>query len=98
MADGIDRNIALEIDGKDGSLVFLNPVHPYRGHQIRVRRGGEEAIETIDGKITYEHQLDHVMDVLTGRAAALTGGADALANMAAIDAIYTAAGLSPRGL
>ena len=37
------------------------------------------------------------MDVLAGRAAALTGGADALANMAAIDAIYTAAGLSLAG-
>ena len=54
--------------------------------------------ETVDGRITYEHQLDHVMEVLAGRAAPLTGGADAIGNMATIDAIYRAAGLSPRGL
>ena len=36
------------------------------------------------------------MDVMAGRAVPLTGGADAIGNMAVIDAIYAAAGLSPR--
>jgi len=98
MAEGIKRDIRLEIDGSDGSLVLLNPVHPHRGHQISLSRGGETTTETVDGRITYEHQLDHVMEVLAGRAAPLTGGADAIGNMATIDAIYRAAGLSPRGL
>ena len=53
--------------------------------------------ETAEGNVTYEHQLDHVMDVLAGRTPPLTGGADAIGNMATIDAIYEAAGLSPRG-
>ena len=98
MAEGIDRKILLEVECTNGCISLLNPVHPHRGHQISIRQGGKETLETVDGKITYEHQLDHVMDVLAGRAAPLTGGADALANMTAIDAIYTAAGLSPRGL
>ena len=37
-------------------------------------------------------------DVIAGRAQPLTGGDDALGNMRAIDAIYRAAGLMPRGL
>ena len=49
------------------------------------------------GETTYDHQLAHVMDVLAGRAKPLTGGADAVANMRVIDAIYRAAGLEPHG-
>jgi hypothetical protein len=43
-------------------------------------------------------QLRHVIEVIEGRAAPLTGGDDAIGNMRAIDAIYRAAGLRPRGL
>lgn len=96
MAEAVERRIWLEVECTDGSVSLLNPVHPHRGHQITVRQGGDVRMETADGRITYEHQLDHVMDVLAGRATPLTGGADAIGNMAAIDAIYTAAGLSPR--
>jgi len=39
-----------------------------------------------------------VLDVIAGRAQPLTGGDDALGNMQAIDAVYRAAGLLPRGL
>ena len=96
MAEDVDRDIRLEIVCKDGCVSLLNPVHPHRGHQITIRQGGHERTETADGMITYEHQLAHVMDVMAGRAVPLTGGADAIGNMAVIDAIYAAAGLSPR--
>jgi hypothetical protein len=36
-----------------------------------------------------------VVDVMTKGASPLTGGADAVANMAVIDAIYAAAGRKP---
>jgi hypothetical protein len=39
-----------------------------------------------------------VLEVISGRAKAITGGADAVANMTAIDAIYRAAGMAPRGV
>ena len=38
------------------------------------------------------------MDVIAGKVPPVTGGEDALNNMRAIDAIYRAAGLRPRGL
>ena len=44
------------------------------------------------GGTTYDYQLDAVVKVLTGKAQALTGGADAIGNMTAIDAIYAKAG------
>jgi hypothetical protein len=39
-----------------------------------------------------------VLDVIEGRVQPLTGGDDAIGNMRALDAIYRAAGLRPRGL
>ena len=50
------------------------------------------------GDTTFHYQLRHVLEVLEGRAQPLTGGDDAIGNMRAIDSIYRAAGLRPRGL
>ena len=50
------------------------------------------------GDTTFHYQLRHVIEVIEGRAQPLTGGDDAVNNMRAIDAIYRAAGLRPRGL
>ena len=50
------------------------------------------------GDTTFHYQLQHVIEVIKGRAQPLTGGDDAIGNMRAIDAIYRAAGLKPRGL
>ena len=50
------------------------------------------------GDTTFHYQLRHVLDVIEGRARPLTGGDDAVNNMAALDAVYRAAGLRPRGL
>ena len=48
----------------------------------------------VDGQTTYDHQLAHMIDVMNGKAPPLTGGADAVANMALIDAVYAAAGVN----
>jgi predicted dehydrogenase len=50
------------------------------------------------GETSYHFQLRHVLDLIHGRAQPLTGGDDAVNNMRAIDSIYRAAGLRPRGL
>ena len=88
----------IRVEGSDGLLEITNPIHPHRGHSITTTIKGNAKTFTADGQSTYDHQLAHVMDVLAERAAPLTGGKDAVGNMAAIDAIYRAAGLSPRGL
>ncbi|MFN4023724.1 MAG: Gfo/Idh/MocA family protein [Hyphomonas sp.] len=88
----------LAIKGSEGVLTAINPIHPARGHSISIRRGARTTRYTVAGETTFDYQLAHVVDVLSGRAAPLTGGEDAVANMALIDAIYEAGGLRPRGI
>ena len=98
MSETVTRRMQLHVEGTKGSLTFNNPIHPHRGHKIILQQHGQpDRTETIPGEITYDHQLAHMVDVLAGRAEPLTGGADAVANMRVIDAIYGSAGLQPRG-
>jgi predicted dehydrogenase len=92
------RQAFIRVEGELGTVEFENPIAPYRGHRIVTRVGAMERREAIAGLTTYDCQLQHVIDVLAGRAQSITGGADAVANMTAIDAIYRAAGMLPRGL
>lgn len=87
----------LAVKGSEGVLRAMNPLHPSMGHWISVQRGSKVNRYTVDGQTTFDHQLAHVVDVISGRAAPLTGDEDAVANMAMIDAIYEAGGLKPRG-
>mgnify|MGYP003653086995 FL=1 len=98
MAPDTKFNAWIQVEGSDGHLEIKNPIHPHMGHAIATTLGGMSRTATAHGQTTYDHQLAHVMDVLAGRSYALTGGKDAVGNMAAIDAIYRAAGLSPRGV
>ncbi len=93
MAMGQRFKALLAIKGTEGVLRAVNPLHPHRGHSISIRRGLKVEKYTVPGETTYDHQLAHVVDVMTGKAAALTGGEDAVANMALIDAIYAVAGV-----
>ncbi|AXE63408.1 hypothetical protein BBF93_03625 [Hyphomonas sp. CACIAM 19H1] len=87
----------LAIKGSEGILRATNPIHPSRGNAISIQRGRDVTRYSVDGETTYDYQLAHVLDVIAGRATPLTGGADAVANMAMIDAIYETGGLKPRG-
>jgi predicted dehydrogenase len=87
----------LEIVGDTGTLQMINPLSPHTGHEIVLDADGNTTSEKVDGNSTYWHQLEAVLDVIEGRAEAFTGGADAVGNMRAIDAIYRAAGMLPRG-
>lgn len=97
MTPGQKFKALLAIKGSEGVLTAINPIHPTRGHSISIQRGGRTQRYTVDGETTFDHQLAHVVEVLRGEAAPLTGGEDAVANMALIDAIYEAGGLKPRG-
>ncbi|MBY9068465.1 Gfo/Idh/MocA family oxidoreductase [Hyphomonas sp. WL0036] len=88
----------LAIKGSEGILRANNPIHPTLGNSISIQRGTDITRYTTDGETTFDYQLAHVLDVIAGKAEPLTGGEDAVANMAMIDAIYEAGGLSPRGL
>ncbi len=93
---GIDAE--LRIDGSRGRLVAKNPLAPHVQNELTVEAGGKTRCVTIPGNTSYWYQLQHVVNVLDGEAEPITGGADAVANMGAIDAIYEAAGMRPRGM
>jgi predicted dehydrogenase len=82
----------LRLKGEKGSLEMVNFVAPQNGGRLTVEAGGKTRIEPVEGPSTYDAQLAHVGDVLLRGAPLLTGGADAVANMECIDAIYAAAG------
>ena len=83
---------SLLLKGEKGRLELFKFVAPQNGGQLTVEIGGKTRIEPVKGPSTYDAQLAHVGDVLLRGAPLLTGGADAVANMECIDAIYAAAG------
>ncbi|HTU68419.1 MAG TPA: Gfo/Idh/MocA family oxidoreductase [Steroidobacteraceae bacterium] len=89
----------LRVTGDKGVLEIENPVSPHAGATLSIE-GPDAPLPQIvsGGDTTFHFQLRHVLEVIEGRAQPLTGGDDALGNMRAIDAIYRAAGLRPRGL
>ena len=86
------RDARATIGGSKGRMEIINFLAPQYGCRFTTVIGGETVEHPVDGPSTYEAQLAHVVDVMAGKAQPLTGGADAIANMAAIDAIYRLAG------
>jgi predicted dehydrogenase len=82
----------LKIEGEHGSLEIINYLAPQIGCRFTTTIDGKTESQPTDGPGTYEAQLIHLGEVLAGRARPLTGGADAVANMTALDAIYESAG------
>jgi len=89
----------LRVHGDKGVLEFDNPVSPHSGATLSIETDAPSLPQIVSGgDTTFHFQLRHVMEVIEGRAQPLTGGDDAIGNMRAIDSIYRAAGLRPRGL
>jgi len=82
----------LTLEGERGRLEIINYLAPQMGCRFTTTIDGETTAEPTEGPTTYQAQLIHLGEVLAGRTTLLTGGADAVGNMAAIDAIYAAAG------
>jgi predicted dehydrogenase len=82
----------LTIEGERGRLEIVNFMAPQYGCRFTTIIDGVVTAQPTDGPTTYEAQLAHFHQVLTGDARPLTGGEDAIANMAAIDAIKSAGG------
>jgi len=82
----------LRVMGEKGSLDISNFLAPQMGCRFTVKIDGKSREEPVEGPSTYAAQLAHVGDVLLRGAVPLTGGTDAIANMACIEAIYAAAG------
>jgi predicted dehydrogenase len=85
----------LTLSGPKGRLEIINFLAPQMGCRFTTTLDGQTVEHPTDGPTTYEAQLQHVVDVVKNGATPLTGGADAVGNMAVIDAIYAAAGRKP---
>jgi predicted dehydrogenase len=82
----------LRVEGERGWLEITPFIAPQMRGRLTTMIDGETEVQEATGPTTYEAQLAHVGEVLAGRAMPLTGGADAVADMTVIDAIYAAAG------
>jgi predicted dehydrogenase len=84
------------VEGADGTLSVRNPVAPQLLGRIKVTSGGSRRTERASKEPTYLHQLRAFAGAVLRGEPFPTGLDDAIANMAAIDACYRAAGLDPR--
>lgn len=88
-----ELDVDLEVAGDTGTLTMTNPLVPHIGSEITIESDGGSVREEFAGEATYFHQLEHVVQVLNGRAAPMTGGADAIGNMRVLDAAYSLSGI-----
>lgn len=100
MEQGTERIITFIVKGKKGLIIFDQFVHPYRppGFSIKIETEHGTQVFMLDNdktlytKSTYDYQLSHMIDVMSGKTNPLTGGNDAIKTMKAIDSIYAASG------
>jgi predicted dehydrogenase len=97
MAAGVGFQAFLQVNGSEGQLRADNPLAPHFGHRLRVRVGEKETSEMVEGRTTYDHQLEAFAAAVLDGEQQPTGGRDGIANMRVIDAVYRAAGMQPRG-
>jgi len=83
--------------GEGGELHVVNPTSPQLWHRMRVRVNGKSRTEKFSRRPTYEYQLDAFCAAVLRGEPTLTPPSDSIANMRVLDAIYVAAGMTPRG-
>ncbi len=92
-----EGDIRLEIEGDKGSITAINPLAPQNGNTLTIRTDAGETSGEISGGTTYEYMVRAFCDHVTHGTPFPTMSQDSIANMAAIDAVYAAAGLPRRG-
>jgi predicted dehydrogenase len=83
--------------GDAGELRVFNPLAPHFYHRLTVSTQDGRRRERLAGDSTYTCQLRAFRDAVRDGKAFPTTAADGVLNMRAIDAVYRAAGLTPRG-
>lgn len=86
---------AVKLDG--GEIRALNPIVPQLFHGLKWRKtGGSWNKEKFSKKATYAYQLEAFRDAVVEGKPFITTTAEAVKTMQVVDAVYLAAGLSPR--
>jgi len=96
-------SLGARVVGARGTMSVINMTGPQYFHRIKVDtrdpRSGKrfKRREKVQGEPTYWYQLRAFVDAVNGdRSANLTPPSDSVANMQVVDAVYRAAGMSPR--
>jgi predicted dehydrogenase len=85
------------VTGEHGELRVINPTSPQLWHRMRVKSGDNTRTEKFTRRPTYEFQLEAFCAAVLRGEPTLTPPSDSIANMRVLDAIYVAAGMTPRG-
>jgi len=89
--------MSARVRGDQGELSVFNPIAPQFYHRLTVRTAAGTRRERLRGDATYTYQLRAFVDAVRNGKPFPTDPAHAILNMRVIDAVYTAAGLPPRG-
>ena len=89
-------SLSARVLGERGSLTIFNYVMPQFYHRLTVKVDGGTRRERVPGEATYVYQLRAFAKAVAG-GPNLTSAGEAVRNMRLIDAVYTKAGLKPRG-
>lgn len=90
MAMGAKFRADMRLIGTKGEILFTNPLAPHAGGRLRTAAGREAEVSPIT---TYTYQLASVLRAIQLGTPVPTEGDMILRQQAALDAIYTAAGL-----
>jgi predicted dehydrogenase len=87
----------VHVVGDEGALLVDNPVIPQAGNRIEIATAAGTTVETFERTPSYALQLEAFARAVAGGAPMPTDADDGVISMRVIDAVYRAAGLSPRG-
>ena len=82
--------------GSLGSLSLFNPLGPQFYHRLKITTKGSSRIERFDRVPTYNYQLEAFRDAINVGTPFPTTARDSINTMRVIDAMYVAAGMTPR--
>lgn len=88
-------DIHLKIDGTQGSVFVFNPLAPHLFGRAFFKRDGTRHVERADRTPTYQFQMEAFRDAILHGTPFPSTPQDAVANMAVIDALYEASGVTP---
>ena len=89
--------VAARVRGSLGEMRVFNPVAPQFYHHSKVRTAAGTRVERLTREPSYVFQLRAFVGAIQSGTPVLTPPSDSVATMRVIDAVYSKAGLRPRG-
>ncbi|MGY1743029.1 MULTISPECIES: Gfo/Idh/MocA family protein [unclassified Blastococcus] len=96
MAEGADWGADLRVTGTAGTLAVRMPYHPYLYGELVLTTADGTETEGPEERTTYSSMLEAFRDAVTAGAPVVTDAQEATRTMRVVDAVYRAAGMSPR--